>query len=71
VLSRFFVVDVVLASEFGWFGAAGTHSLAITVYIIGRSSSIARGKRPVISNVAVAGEFAGWCWSLAVVDDMP
>ena len=31
----------------------------------------ARKKRPVIANVAVARELAGWCWSLAVVDDMP
>jgi transposase len=28
-----------------------------------------RGKRPVIANVAVARELAGWCWSLAVIDD--
>jgi hypothetical protein len=25
-------------------------------------------KRPVIANVAVARELAGWCWSLAVMD---
>ena len=31
----------------------------------------ARKKRPVIANVAVARELAGWCWSLAVVDDQP
>jgi transposase len=29
----------------------------------------ARGKRPTISAVAVARELAGWCWSLAVLDD--
>jgi transposase len=28
-----------------------------------------RGKRPVIANVAIARELAGWCWSLAVIDD--
>ena len=28
----------------------------------------ARGKRPVIANVAIARELAGWCWSLAVMD---
>lgn len=28
----------------------------------------ARGKRPVVANVAVARELAGWCWSLAVMD---
>lgn len=28
-----------------------------------------RGKRHVIANVAVARELAGWCWSLAVMDD--
>jgi transposase len=27
-----------------------------------------RRKRPVIANVAVARELAGWCWSLAVMD---
>ena len=26
-------------------------------------------KRPVIANVAIARELAGWCWSLAVLDD--
>jgi transposase len=30
---------------------------------------IDRNKRPVIANVAIAGELAGWCWSLAVMDD--
>jgi transposase len=29
----------------------------------------ARKKKPVIANVAVARELAGWCWSLAVLDD--
>lgn len=28
----------------------------------------ARKKRPVIANVAIARELAGWCWSLAVMD---
>jgi transposase len=28
-----------------------------------------RGKRPVIANVAIARELAGWCWSLAVLND--
>lgn len=28
-----------------------------------------RRKRPVIANVAVARELAGWCWSLAVLPD--
>ena len=28
----------------------------------------ARKKRPVIANIAVARELAGWCWSLAVMD---
>ena len=28
-----------------------------------------RKKRPVIANVAVARELAGWCWSLAVLPD--
>jgi transposase len=26
-----------------------------------------RKKRPVIANVAVARELAGWCWSLATL----
>ncbi len=30
---------------------------------------VARKKRPVIANAAVARELAGWCWSLAVLDD--
>jgi transposase len=30
---------------------------------------MARGKKPVIANVAIARELAGWCWSLAVLDD--
>ena len=29
----------------------------------------ARGKRPVVANAAIARELAGWCWSLAVLDD--
>jgi transposase len=29
-----------------------------------------RRKRAVIANVAVARELAGWCWSLAVLDDL-
>lgn len=29
----------------------------------------ARKKRPVIANVAIARELAGWCWSLAAMDD--
>jgi transposase len=29
----------------------------------------ARRKEPVIANVAIARELAGWCWSLAVTDD--
>jgi hypothetical protein len=28
-----------------------------------------RQKRPVIANPAIARELAGWCWSLAVIDD--
>jgi len=27
-----------------------------------------RRKRPVIANVAMARELAGWCWSLAMLD---
>ena len=28
----------------------------------------ARKKTPVVANVALARELAGWCWSLAVMD---
>ena len=28
-----------------------------------------RKKRPVVANVAIARELAGWCWSLAVILD--
>lgn len=28
-----------------------------------------RRKRPVVANVAIARELAGWCWSLAVRQD--
>lgn len=28
-----------------------------------------RRKRPVVANVAIARELAGWCWSLAVMED--
>lgn len=28
-----------------------------------------RHKRPVVANVAIAREFAGWCWSLATLPD--
>lgn len=30
---------------------------------------LARKKKTVIANVAIARELAGWCWSLAVLDD--
>ena len=30
---------------------------------------VERRKKPVIANVAVARELAGWCWSLAVMDE--
>jgi transposase len=29
----------------------------------------ARHKKPVIANTAIARELAGWCWSLAIMDD--
>jgi transposase len=32
-------------------------------------SFTARNKKPVIANVAVARELAGWCWSPAILDD--
>ena len=30
---------------------------------------VARKKKTVIANVAVARELAGWCWSLAILED--
>jgi transposase len=30
---------------------------------------LARRKKPVVANVAIARELAGWCWSLAVMPD--
>ena len=33
------------------------------------SVSMQRKKRPVVANAAIARELAGWCWSLAVLDD--
>jgi transposase len=32
-------------------------------------SFLARRKRSTVANVAIARELAGWCWSLAVMDD--
>ena len=29
----------------------------------------ARKKRPVVANAAIARELAGWCWSLAVLEN--
>jgi hypothetical protein len=29
----------------------------------------ARHELPVVANTAIARELAGWCWSLAVLDD--
>ena len=29
----------------------------------------ARKKRPIVANAAIARELAGWCWSLAVLED--
>jgi transposase len=29
----------------------------------------ARHKQPAVANTAIARELAGWCWSLAVLDD--
>jgi hypothetical protein len=30
---------------------------------------IARNKKTAIANTAIARELAGWCWSLAVIED--
>jgi transposase len=29
----------------------------------------ARAKRSVVANAAIARELAGWCWSLATLED--
>ena len=29
----------------------------------------ARNKRPIVANAAIARELAGWCWSLAILDE--
>jgi hypothetical protein len=29
---------------------------------------LVRRKRPVVANVAIARELAGWCWSLATLN---
>ncbi len=44
-------------------GHAGNHRLHARW-----ETFIARKKRPVVANVAVARELAGWCWSLAVLE---
>ena len=31
---------------------------------------IDRKKRSTVANIAIARELAGWCWSLAVLDDI-
>ena len=28
-----------------------------------------RNKRPIVANAAIARELAGWCWSLATLDE--
>jgi len=32
---------------------------------------IARRKKSTIANVAIARELAGWCWSLAMLEEHP
>jgi transposase len=44
-------------------GHAGNHRLHARW-----QAFLARRKRPVIANVAIARELAGWCWSLAVLE---
>ena len=45
-------------------GHAGNHRLHDR-----RVRFIERRKKPVIANVVVARELAGWCWLLAVMDE--
>ena len=42
---------------------------ATSGYTSGGSHFTDRKKRPVVANVAIARELAGWCWSLAIMDD--
>lgn len=50
--------------------AARTRGQAANRRLYSRWSSFdARKKRPVVANVAIARELAGWCWSLAVMPD--
>jgi transposase len=44
-------------------GHAGNHRLHARW-----QAFLARRKRPVIANVGIARELAGWCWSLAVLE---
>jgi len=46
--------------------ARGHHALG--VLLIGGTSPLP-GENPVIANVALARELAGWCWSLATLTD--
>ena len=48
-------------------GPAGTP--ATTGCTSGGCTSPSAGSEPVVANVAIARELAGWCWSLAVMDD--
>jgi hypothetical protein len=45
------------------FGLAGTPATAASTN--GWRSFTERGKNPLVANVAIARELAGWCWSLA------
>jgi len=45
-------------------GHAGNHRLRVRWIRF-----VERKKKPVIANVAVARGLAGWCWSLAVMDE--
>ena len=48
-------------------GPAATRATGGCTTAGSRSSS--RKKRPPIANVAIARELAGWCWSLAVLEE--
>jgi transposase len=38
------------------------------IYNTGEAVLCARRKNPLVANVAIARELAGWCWSLATLN---
>jgi hypothetical protein len=53
---------------FGWSGTACLES-SVARLVTGPLIVIDHRKRGNIANVAIARELAGWCWSLAVMEN--